>query len=1043
MDVGDFNKELDDERAKNKEAENKQAELKAINKAGIKNVEATNANTKSTAEGLKNVKGEVKVTNPDLAKTDDMNKVTDAINRANLTAYMSTQGLPQLAENLVKLTEGVDKLSQEYESKGLNQAAKQLALLVDRLGGVSRTLSQTEVKVDKGLQKTIDSLSKSIDKIDFKPQVNVSAPDTKVVTTPIDLTPIEKPLQKILLALETKEREEPTDLGPVTQGLSDVQQAISGLRFPVPNYVLPFKDVNGRDVQVQLDSSGNVPTSGGAGGGSTQYTDGGTPPTHPIGNAIEWNDGSVWQTASTAKPLPVSATFSGSLTSSPTFAQNPAAGTPTAAFGLIDSSFRPQVSVATALPAGTNVIGHTISDSGSTTAVTQATGTNLHTVVDSGAIAATLSAETTKVIGTVNQGTSPWVVSGSFSSTPPADVAPATQNVTVVDSGSTSTVSNNGQVIVTGSPTANSAASFTLSSLETVRVQVTGTWTGTLATEISIDGGTTWFAQGLHQGAYTTSTFFGNFVGGGSVTGATNFRVRATATVTGTAVVKIIESINTNSVYIANAAPAGTVVSLLNSSTATLLSGAVFTGSGEDVSNFSEMRISVISNVASATDGLSIQQSPDNTNWDIVDTYTIAAATAKTFVVPRQARYFRIVYTNSGTNQASFRLQSILNRTATAPSSNRASDGYTNETDLVQNQTFPMVYNGTTWDRLRGDATNGEFVQLKTAIPAGTNVIGHVINDTGSTTAVTGNVSVVQATGTNLHAVIDTGSTTAVTQATAANLNATVVGTGTFATQATLAAETTKVIGTVNQGTNPWVTSNATTSVVGNGAAATAQRVTLANDSTGIIATVGAVTAITNALPAGANAIGKLAANGGVIIGDVNVVSEIPGVGATNLGKAEDAAHTTGDTGVMALGVRNDTLATTTNTTADYTQLTTDQAGVLITAGAPRALKGRAAITITSSTAETTVLAATASTFHDAYGLILTNTSATVTKVTIRDATGAGTATVFEVPATDTRGFMLPVDSAIPQGAVNTAWTAQCGTSVSALEVTLLYVSRV
>jgi hypothetical protein len=79
-----------------------------------------------------------------------------------------------------------------------------------------------------------------------------------------------------------------------------------------------------------------------------------------------------------------------------------------------------------------------------------------------------------------------------------------------------------------------------------------------------------------------------------------------------------------------------------------------------------------------------------------------------------------------------------------------------------------------------------------------------------------------------------------VTQATAANLNAKVIGTGTFvvqdsvldaciasnivavhdtspasqavtnagtfAVQATLAAETTKVIGTVNQGTSPWVT---------------------------------------------------------------------------------------------------------------------------------------------------------------------------------------------------------------------------------------------
>lgn len=63
---------------------------------------------------------------------------------------------------------------------------------------------------------------------------------------------------------------------------------------------------------------------------------------------------------------------------------------------------------------------------------------------------------------------------------------------------------------------------------------------------------------------------------------------------------------------------------------------------------------------------------------------------------------------------------------------------------------------------------------------------------------------------------------------------------------------------------------------------------------------------VVGALPAGSNAIGKLAANSGVDIGDVDVTSVVPGTGATNLGKAEDAAHSSGDTGVMLLGVRND-----------------------------------------------------------------------------------------------------------------------------------------
>jgi hypothetical protein len=52
-----------------------------------------------------------------------------------------------------------------------------------------------------------------------------------------------------------------------------------------------------------------------------------------------------------------------------------------------------------------------------------------------------------------------------------------------------------------------------------------------------------------------------------------------------------------------------------------------------------------------------------------------------------------------------------------------------------------------------------------------------------------------------------------------------------------------------------------------------------------------------------------------------------PGTAATNLGKAEDAAHTSGDVGVMALAVRQDTQSALAGTTADYIPLTTDANG--------------------------------------------------------------------------------------------------------------------
>ena len=87
-------------------------------------------------------------------------------------------------------------------------------------------------------------------------------------------------------------------------------------------------------------------------------------------------------------------------------------------------------------------------------------------------------------------------------------------------------------------------------------------------------------------------------------------------------------------------------------------------------------------------------------------------------------------------------------------------------------------------------------------------------------------------------------------------------------------------------------------------------------------------------LPAGSAAIGKLAANSGVDIGDVDVTSIVPGTGATNLGKAEDAAHSSGDVGVMSLAVRNDDVAALGGADGDYAPLQVNAAGSLYTVDA-------------------------------------------------------------------------------------------------------------
>lgn len=60
-----------------------------------------------------------------------------------------------------------------------------------------------------------------------------------------------------------------------------------------------------------------------------------------------------------------------------------------------------------------------------------------------------------------------------------------------------------------------------------------------------------------------------------------------------------------------------------------------------------------------------------------------------------------------------------------------------------------------------------------------------------------------------------------------------------------------------------------------------------------------------------------------------NIDTVIPGTGATNLGKAEDAAHSSGDVGVMLLAVRKDTATQLAGTDADYSPLINDASGRL------------------------------------------------------------------------------------------------------------------
>jgi len=102
-----------------------------------------------------------------------------------------------------------------------------------------------------------------------------------------------------------------------------------------------------------------------------------------------------------------------------------------------------------------------------------------------------------------------------------------------------------------------------------------------------------------------------------------------------------------------------------------------------------------------------------------------------------------------------------------------------------------------------------------------------------------------------------------------------------------------------------------------------------------------------------AKVIGKLAANTGVDIGDVDITSIIPLTGATNLGKARDVACGANDVGVMALAVRDDTLTTLTPADGDYAPMRLSSTGQLHVTDANITTCNTGAVVLSSGTVTT------------------------------------------------------------------------------------------
>lgn len=125
----------------------------------------------------------------------------------------------------------------------------------------------------------------------------------------------------------------------------------------------------------------------------------------------------------------------------------------------------------------------------------------------------------------------------------------------------------------------------------------------------------------------------------------------------------------------------GGVISTVNSTSTPLGANATWIGQPEDITHYAMLSVFVWTSHASAVDGLSLEFSIDGLNWDDQDQYTIPAGKGKFFTAPREAQFFRVVYTNGPTPQTGFRLQTMYQYTYAKPSSHRIMVDLTDDED--------------------------------------------------------------------------------------------------------------------------------------------------------------------------------------------------------------------------------------------------------------------------------------------------------------------------------------------------------------------------
>lgn len=191
----------------------------------------------------------------------DIKTSIQAIKDLNLKYMVANQknlgDVTKSLELLLAIANEIEATAGKLQASGFKEASDALQKLVDQVTDLPVQLQATQPpdRTDE-VVGAVEELNQTVKGQKLDPKISV-APAS------VDLSPLSKPLQTLIDKVEKLSNKEDKDVDTqsIVKATEKVSKAINGLRFPVPNYVLPFKNSSGAAAQVQLDSSGNLPVA--------------------------------------------------------------------------------------------------------------------------------------------------------------------------------------------------------------------------------------------------------------------------------------------------------------------------------------------------------------------------------------------------------------------------------------------------------------------------------------------------------------------------------------------------------------------------------------------------------------------------------------------------------------------------------------------------------------------------------------------------------------------------------------------------------------